>query len=448
MVNQKGEVMAKYELTSPDGQKYEVEAPEDATEQQVMQYFQGQLEAQPQKPSMKKMVSNALDMAYRATPLGLIQTAQEKGSDLVQQGADFAADKTIDATNSPALATAVKMSPAIANLVVGNRIAAMPQKFAPNNEAARAAQRIGYRPDLAQRTDQRDLKNLADTLRNMPGGAGVYQKLDSANQEAINAAAASGIGQKAKAITGEVLANATDELGATRNQLKDMVNIPKGDQGVLSALDDASSELKKSLGSTGRFKSDVERIKQGINAGSINGEQYQIWRTDLRDARDTAYKAGKTKLGDAYRRILTALDDSARQSSSELWKENDKAFATLNMLQDGNIVNPVTGDVSQSLLTNKFYREYGKNAKQGKMPGPVADIATVTKGYKPPVEGSQTARREAYSSLFPWMLSPLSYGAAKLMTADPYTLLRYGAYGPTLQSLSVGLLGDYLQQTP
>jgi hypothetical protein len=403
------------------------------------------------KPGRKEVInasSNALDMAYRLTPLGLIQTAQEKGSEWVQQGADFAADKTMDATNSPALATAVKMSPTIANLIAGNRIAGIPQTFAQKNEAARAAQRIGYRPDLAQRTDQRDLKNLADTLRNMPGGAGVYQKLDRANQEAINAAAASGIGQDSKVITGEVLANATDELGTARNQLKDMVDIPKGDQGILSALDNASAELKKSLGSNGRFRNDVERIKQGINSGNINGEQYQIWRTDLRDARDTAYKAGKTKLGDAYKTILSALDDSARQSSSDLWKENDKAFATLNMLQDGNIVNPVTGDVSQQLLTNKFFREYGKNAKQGKMPGPVADIATVTKGYKPPVEGSQTARREAYSSFFPWMMSPLSYGAAKLMTADPYTLLRYGAYGPTLQSASVGLLGDYLQQTP
>jgi hypothetical protein len=394
------------------------------------------------------LLSNALEMAYSATPLGLIQTANNVGNDMVQKGADFAADKTMDATNSPALATAVKMTPAIANLIVGNRVAAIPQKFAPANEAARAAERIGYKPDLAQRYEQRDLKNLADTLRNMPGGAGVYQKFDRANQEAINAAAAAGIGQKSKSITGEVLANSTDELGSTRNQLKDMVNIPKGDEGILSAIDNASAELKKSLTGSGKFKADAERIKQGINAGNINGEQYQIWRTDLRDARDTAYKAGKTKLGDAYKTLMTALDDSARQASSGAWKENDKAFATLNLLQEGNIVNPITGDVSQQLLTNKFFREYGKNAKQGKMPGPVADIATVTKGYKPPVEGSQTARREAYSSLFPWMLSPLSYAAAKGMTADPYTILRYGAYGPTLQSLSSGLLGDYLQQTP
>jgi len=32
--------MAKYELTSPEGQKFEITAPDDATEAQVMEYFQ------------------------------------------------------------------------------------------------------------------------------------------------------------------------------------------------------------------------------------------------------------------------------------------------------------------------------------------------------------------------------------------------------------------------
>lgn len=56
--------MAKYELTSPDGQKYEVEAPDDATEDQVLQYFHQNSEIPqpktPQTPSLRGSVLGGL----------------------------------------------------------------------------------------------------------------------------------------------------------------------------------------------------------------------------------------------------------------------------------------------------------------------------------------------------------------------------------------------------
>ena len=34
--------MAKYEITAPDGSRYEIDAPQDATEQQALDYFKSQ----------------------------------------------------------------------------------------------------------------------------------------------------------------------------------------------------------------------------------------------------------------------------------------------------------------------------------------------------------------------------------------------------------------------
>ena len=300
------------------------------------------------------------------------------------------------------------------------------------SKASAAAARLGINPTWAQRSNSPTLMQIEDTLRRMPGGGGVFGANDIGNAKAVNTAAASAIGQKSDRVTGEVLANAEDALGSARDKLRQGVNIAKGDTTVLSAIQNASSDLKKSLRGSGVFNNDMERIKQGINGGDIAGEQYQIWRTDLRGAMDTAYKAGKAKLGDAYKKVLGSLDEAARGSSGKDWKENDKAFSTLDILQKGNVVNPETGNVSPSLLTNAFFQKFGKTAKQGKMPGPIADIASTQKAYPKWAEGSPTGKVESYSSLVPWLLSPASWAAAHVLTSNPYELLRLAPYANTL----------------
>lgn len=380
---------------------------------------------------LKYAVKKAGDFGYVTSPLGLASTVQAKGNEIARKEGDAFGDWTLDKTNSPALATAAKMSPDILNLAASMGLSSIRTPIAAGNELAQAANRIGYKPNLAQRTNSPDLKNLYDTLSNMPGGARVIATHEANNANAINTAVAKSIGQKSNRVTGDVLANATDDLGAIRNELKSSVDIPKGTKTITDTIDNATVELKKSLRNTGQFKGDMERIKQGVNSGNITGEQYQIWRTDLKDAIDSAYKAGKTQLGKAYKSVLTSLDDAARGSASPEWLANDKQFSVLNTLQKGNIVNPVTGDVSAPLLTNQFYRDFGNIAKQGKLPGEVQDIATITKGYPMLKEGSQTARREAYNSIFPWLMSPISYVGAKALTANPQNISKTMLYAPS-----------------
>lgn len=381
------------------------------------------------KTSKLDMLGKVAGLSYRTTPLGILQTANDFGTQITDMERNYLGDKTLQLTGSPLAATAAYMTPDVANMTVANRLAAMPFKPAPTNELGKAAERIGYQPSMPQAIKNRDMAFTYDTLANMPGGAGVIAKHEARNQAAVNRAVSNAIGQKSDVVTGEVLANASDDLGNVRNTLRSQVNIPKGEPTILKSIEKSIAELKKSLKGTGQFKNDMERIKQGVQSGNISGEQYQIWRTDLRDAKDAAYRAGKSKLGEAYKNVLESLDDAARQVGSEAWRANDKQFAALNMVQKGNIVNPVTGDVSAPLLTNQMYRDFGAAAKQGRIPGPIADVATVTKGYPLLQGGSQTARREAYNSFFPWLMSPLSYVGAKFLTSSPYGLLRVAPYG-------------------
>jgi hypothetical protein len=400
---------------------------------------------------MVGMADKALDFAYRITPLGMLQTANEKGNEYVRKGTDYLADKTMDATNSPALATLVKMSPDLAGLAAGKFISGRMPAVVSGSKASNAAARVGVNPTWGQRTNSPALMQMEDTLRRMPGSGWVMGANDARNQSGINTAAAKSIGEKADRVTGELLANAEARLGSERDVLRESVNIPKGDKGVISAINKAAMNLKKSLRGNGAFNSDMERVKHGISSNSINGEQYQIWRTDLRGAMDTAYKGGKAKLGDAYKEVVNALDDAARGSEGEAWKANDKAFSTMDILQKGNVVNPETGNVSAPLLTNAFFQKFGKTAKQGKMPGPIADIASAQKAYPRWAEGSPTGKVDQYTSLVPWALSPVTTPIAAMMTSNPYNMLRYAPYAASTANAltddlrSLGLLYDTQQ---
>jgi hypothetical protein len=433
--------VARFEM--PDGRIARFEVPEGTTPEQAQAMIEESLNSEPVEASQSqgawgkaKAADKVFNAAYRATPLGLIQTAHEKGNELVRGAADTAADKVMDATNSPALATLTKMSPDIAGLIGATFISGRVPHMIGGGKASRAASRVGVNPTWGQRFNNPTIMQVEDTMRRMPGSGGVFGANDARNQQAINKAAASAIGERGDRLTGEVLADAESRLGAERDVLRDAVNIKQGDPFVLKAIQSATANLKKSLRGSGTFNNDMERIKQRIAAGDVSGEQYQIWRTDLRNAMDTAFKGGKSKLGDAYREVLNALDDAARGGASEAWKANDKAFSTLDILHKGNVVNPETGNVSAPLLTNEFYRRFGRSAKQGRMPGPVADIATIQRAYPKWAEGSPTGKVEQYSSLVPWLLSPVNFAFAKVLTSNPYSMMRYAPYAASFANVN------------
>jgi hypothetical protein len=75
--------MAIYEITAPDGQVYEVNAPDEATEQQVLQYAQSQFQTQPAQvaqpqqtqPPLYDRLKRQAGLTGRAITSGLVGTA-------------------------------------------------------------------------------------------------------------------------------------------------------------------------------------------------------------------------------------------------------------------------------------------------------------------------------------------------------------------------------------
>lgn len=140
--------MPRYEITSPDGKKFEITAPDGATQEQVLAYAQEQFKQQPKERAIGDVLPNmgvgegALSLATGAiaAPLsglaGIVTGGNPQAVEGVQRAltyqprseigkgivntvsapfewlagqADKAGTKVLDATGSPALATATKV---------------------------------------------------------------------------------------------------------------------------------------------------------------------------------------------------------------------------------------------------------------------------------------------------------------------------------------------------
>lgn len=275
----------------------------------------------------------------------------------------------------------------------------------PEKEVLDAAERIGAPLTAGQRSGSKGLQKIEDMIAEAPGGYGIMAKNAQLRTDAVNRAAASAIGQTDDKITQDVLANAKSGLGAVRDQLRSNVNVSPVDPNVMGAvrraeqfaqqgLPSMAPETKKAVsGAIDDFKSFVQ------NPQNMDGAAYQLWRTDLNNAADRAFKEGNKKVGKVYEELLGGLDNAARGNNAPAWKANDKAFSTLDLLQQPNVLNEATGNVNPKSLSAAFYREFGDSAKQGKLPGNIQDIALLAKGIPERTTGSATAPRQLLSGM-------------------------------------------------
>ena len=92
--------MADFEITSPEGKKFIVSAPEGATQEQVLSYAQGQFGSQPEPDSpfvkgAKLGMKSASDVMLAPLILGM------KSNELLDKAAYEAGGKITDITGSP-----------------------------------------------------------------------------------------------------------------------------------------------------------------------------------------------------------------------------------------------------------------------------------------------------------------------------------------------------------
>jgi hypothetical protein len=158
--------------------------------------------------------------------------------------------------------------------------------------------------------------------------------------------------------------------------------------------------------------------------GRIDGEAYQLIRSNLTDAAHTAFAAGSSQQGKAYQSLLSALDDSAeaslkaigRDGLAKSLRETRPLYANLKMLERGTVAE--AGNVSPAKVAGAMRTQNPKAFREGMTSGPLDDIARFGESFKPLQAGSPTAERLMTSS--PLSLAAFAgpaYLAAKATTS-------------------------------
>lgn len=307
----------------------------------------------------------------------------------------------------------------------------------------RAAGVVGYKPRASDLTGSETLRRLEDAVARQPGGAGPMREFMDQNDRAISRHLAKGIGEDADALTSDVLANASERLKGTYNEMKGRASMPV-QQPIFDSITKAESMLTKgdSVGPKKEAYDMLQRLKDDLyQTKQFDGATYQSWSVDLGAKVRELYKTNRTAAS-ALSEVEKTMDREARGADGPLWAKTDKQNAQLEMLMKPGVVDEVTGKASPRKLASAMERQFGKSMKTGKITGETADVAALARAFPPMAEGSQTAGREAFGGLPGWMMAAPNYMAAKALSSEAgRDYLAKGLLGhPGLSSGAGGLL--------
>ena len=275
-------------------------------------------------------------------------------------------------------------------------------------DVADAVRRNGFPLTAAQRTGSPTLTKLEDYLSTAPGAINRMQGVREQQQNVLNRLAARAIGQDTNVLDQSTLAMARQAIGADRKALNASVQVSPVNPDLITGVREARNAVNQlgagpqSLTGTQAAAGSkvVDDIENFIRSGSpMDGAMYSTWRTAIREAKESAYDANNSKLGEAYASLQRGLDKAAQGTRTDAWRLNDTRRSALEMMEKGQVTNEATGNISPKRLANEFMRKYGASAKEGKLPGEIADIALLARGVDEYRPGSPTAGREAWSKL-------------------------------------------------
>lgn len=333
---------------------------------------------------------------------------------------------------------------------------------AAGNEATAAADRLGIQLTPGQTSGNVWLRRAEQMLAQRPGSGGVFADLAGANQEAINRGAASAMGEKANAITPDVFEAARQRIGGQFTKLTKGTNVTLG-QDFLNTLVDVEAQHAQQLPSLASSK--VPKVIDDALAlaakGKISGEEYQSVRSAIAGAANDAFRANDSALGQSLKAIRAGLDDAADQSMTQTeraaWGEARRQWKALRILETGNVVE--NGNVSAALLKGQVKKSDPILYREGRLMGPLSDIARYAEGVKPLSDSGTAGNLMAMQAInsplgfFQTLLgNPMRYAAAKTMLSQKGgDWLANGKMTPEARRLLMqggGLLGIASGATP
>lgn len=257
--------MAEFDVTSPDGKKFRITAPDDATQEQVLAYAQEQFKSppqeEPQKPAEQSpLLSTAAKLGrgfLQGGPLGMAAAGVGGAMEGLDRAGDVAGGATTDALSKvvPAevaagVGTAVRLLPTAAGAMVGGGIAAPAMK------------------GTAQTLMQRALKPKAKDI--ISGDAA--KAVETLLQEGVNVSTAGAVKlrQMINKLSGEVAqrisaspatvdkAHVASEVYKTLQKFRNQVNPGADSKAILNSWD----EFKNMVGAKIPVQ-EAQSLKQG-----------------------------------------------------------------------------------------------------------------------------------------------------------------------------------------
>lgn len=362
--------MPQFDITSPDGKKFRITAPEGATQEQALAHFQSQYGSQESQPEgavagavrqLKGGVEAAANLATGslAAPVAgiagisqgitnLVVPGQISAADRVHQvqnaltyepksatgqkvaetvaypftklaeGADKAGGATTDVTGSPMLGAQVNTALQSVPLLLGragpaggmaeaaSRARSLKLKNAPADAAVAGAKEAGYSLPPAQVNPSAWNK----IVEGVAGKIKTSQDLSLKNQPVTNTLVKQGLGLAEEApLNAQTLATLRKDAGQAYERVRGSGTVIT-DPVYSQSLDKIAAPFERAAKDfPDAARTDILDAVKAARRDSFDASSAVDQISILRDKADGAYRAGDKKLGRAYKDISGAMEE-------------------------------------------------------------------------------------------------------------------------------------------
>jgi hypothetical protein len=256
---------------------------------------------------------------------------------------------------------------------------------------------LGLRTTPGQASGSRALQQMEARLESNPLTSGPFNTLKIGNQQAINRAAAKGIGETADVLDSSVLARAESRLGDIFNKVADRV--PKaviGDDIVntLATIEDDVSGVALTPLMNNKL---VQRVFGIAAKGEATGAELRSLSSKLGRAAKNNIKTDP-EFGIALFRVKDIVDDVVSNNLDDATRETFDAARgqyrnLVTLLSRNNVVNPSSGNVSGANLAGALMQRDKSGFTMGRNNSDMYDAARFAQAFRPLVSDSGTATR-------------------------------------------------------
>jgi len=454
--------MPRFEVTGPDGKKYEVNAPEGSNKDHAIEYIKNTHYSTKQDPytetaqkqsalqnllagaggGMYGLYLGAKQLLGKATPqeledhkkamAGLRSTTAGTIGDIGGQvaasipavfipGANTYVGAGLIGAGLGALQPTTKEGERTNNMImggvggvagqaigggIGKLLKPVPRIANESRDAAvKTAERLGLQVLPGDRTGSLGLHQIEGVLSRTPGGAGLFDRVKDANQRVINSTAAKSIGETLlpteQGLSSPVIARASERISKTFNELSAKSKVSLGDDFTKLIVKLQTTNEKLGPFRNPQVDTLIEKSAQLAQMRDIPGDVYQTIRSELTSSADDAYRAGNSAAGKAMKDIRNALDTSAKKGLSEA----DQATWDAVRSQYAHLKTLVKGNVIEAgnvkpnLIKNEMIKFNPQVYKSGKSNSPLADIGNIAESFKQMVPNSGTVERGVVNNM-------------------------------------------------